>query len=370
MAFGANGGAEETRKMKWVLGTGLVALSFGIGSFNTWGAWVRSQHFSWTTVVVGAEVMMFVALGLGVVAQTPVRKAACFIITAALAWFCVQNGKFAVKEMFAEIYQTEAGERLDPQTLIRQAEILEGQIPNLEQAAQNAETTRGDELNRVRRAIAVLETERELMLVEVGDPTQFNRQVLRAQQSLQARGEYAGNLDGIYGELTRQGMLSRGSDVSRELTILKRQEAALNPSAAIGAEEVNINDIGTVGVALTAGQKAEAGAAKLRENAAEIIALNRWGERALWVVEIARSFSVWAFLMTVTAASTKRTEETEEDDKPEKPEAANDAQSKPKMTQAELNAQKGGEANAHKRKTAKAQKIIIPGRLEIDGEAA
>ena len=114
MAVLGNGGASETRIMKWILGVGLVLLSIGIGSFNTWGAWVRSEHPSWTLVVVGAEVMMFVALGLGVMAATISRKGACFIITAALAWFCVQNGKFAVREMFSEIYETESGERLEP----------------------------------------------------------------------------------------------------------------------------------------------------------------------------------------------------------------------------------------------------------------
>ena len=304
MAFGGNGGVTETRTMKWILGAGLVLLSIGIGSFNTWGAWVRSQHISWTLVVVGAEVMMFVALGLGVIATTWVRKGACFIITAALAWFCVQNGKFAVKEMFAEIYESEAGERLDPETLERQAVILNSRAPSLEAAAAKAEDNRSEELSRVRRAIAELETERGLMLVQITDPSQFNQQVLRAQQSLQARGEYGGDLDGIYGELTKQAMLSRGADISTELKVLKAEESALNPSVSLSGEEVNLQDIGALGVVLTPAQKARAGAAKLREQAKEIRAINAWGERALWVVEIARSFSVWAFLMTVTASST------------------------------------------------------------------
>ena len=315
--------------MKWVLGIGLVVLSVGIGSFNTWGAWVRSEHFSWTMVVVGAEVMMFVALGLGVIASTRIRKAGCFIITAALAWFCVQNGKFAVKEMFAEIYETPAGERIDPETLEAQAKILRDQAPTLTAAAEKAEDRRGDELARVRREIAELETERSLMLVEVSDPTQFNQQVLRAQQSLQARGEYGGNLDGVYGPLTRQAMLSRGADISTELSILKTEERALNPTAAIGADEVDINDIGTVAVALTPAQRALAGAAKLEEQAKEIRSLNAWGERALWVVEIARSFSVWAFLMTVTAKTVKTTVKEEEEPELPEPEAEPENDNKP-----------------------------------------
>lgn len=372
MALAGNGGAEETRTMKWVLGVGLVLLSIGIGTFNAWGAWVRSEHPSWVSIVVGAEVMMFVALGLGVIATTKIRKAACFIITAGLAWFCVQNGKFAVKEMFAEIYETSAGERLDPDTLEAQAKILKDQAPTLVAAAEKAEAKRGDELTRVRREIAELETERDLMLVEISDPTAFNQQVLRAQQSLQARGDYGGNLDGIYGVLTRQAMLSRGAGISTELATLKNEERALNPTAAIGADEVNIEDIGAVAVALTPAQRALAGAAKLEENAKEIRSLNAWGERALWVVEIARSFSVWAFLMTVTARTVQTPVSVKEEDAPEeqpvdpkndnKPEADPDAP----MTREEI-IEKSIDARREYREADDATVIEVGPILSTDG---
>ena len=210
-------------------------------------------------------------------------------------------------------------------------------MPQLEKAATAAELRRGDELARVRRSIAELDTERKLMLVEVLDPSSFNQQVLRAQQSLQAKGEYGGNLDGIYGELTRQAMLSRGADISTEMKILKAEESALSPVATIGSDEVSVSDIGAALVTLTPAQKAKAGAAKLREQAKEMRALNIWGERALWVVEIARSFSVWAFLMTVTAGGGMRVKRTQagadEPEQPPKPDPEIEAKPEPEDIQ-------------------------------------
>ena len=311
MALTTNAGAKETRRMKWVFGVGLVLLSLGIGTFNVWGGWEVSGHLSWTTIVAGAEVMMFMALALVVIAPTRQRQIVGIVITLALAWFCVQNGKFAVKEMFADLFKDEQGQYFDPDTLRAQAEVLRGQIPAQEAAATNAETRRDDELSLVRRSIAELETERGLMLVEVSDPTQFNQQVLRAQQSLQARGEYGGLLDGVYGPWTRQAMLSRGADISTELTTLKNQERALNPTATLGTEEVSLEDISAVGVVLTQAQKTESAAAQLDEKANTIEERLLWAEGALWIIEAARAFSFWAFLMSVTASSVKVKEEDE-----------------------------------------------------------
>jgi hypothetical protein len=311
--------------MKWVFGVGLVLLSLGIGTFNVWGGWEVSGNISWTTIVAGAEVMMFMALALVVIAPTRQRQAVGIVITLALAWFCVQNGKFAVKEMFSDLFKDEQGQYFDPDTLRAQAEVLRGQIPAQEAAASNAETRRDGELSRVRREIAELETERGLMLVEVSDPTQFNQQVLRAQQSLQARGEYGGLLDGVYGPLTRQAMLSRGADISTELTTLKNQERALNPTAALGSEEVSLEDISAVGVVLTQAQKTESAAAQLEEKANTIEERLLWAEGALWIIEAARAFSFWAFLMSVTASSVR----TKEEDEPETEKEASEAPEAP-----------------------------------------
>lgn len=325
MALTTNAGSKETRRMKWVFGVGLVLLSLGIGTFNVWGGWEVSGNISWTTIVAGAEVMMFMALALVVIAPTRQRQAVGIVITLALAWFCVQNGKFAVKEMFSDLFKDEQGQYFDPDTLRAQAEVLRGQIPAQEAAASNAETRRDGELSRVRREIAELETERGLMLVEVSDPTQFNQQVLRAQQSLQARGEYGGLLDGVYGPLTRQAMLSRGADISTELTTLKNQERALNPTAALGSEEVSLEDISAVGVVLTQAQKTESAAAQLEEKANTIEERLLWAEGALWIIEAARAFSFWAFLMSVTASSVR----TKEEDEPETEKEASEAPEAP-----------------------------------------
>lgn len=359
MAFMSGENEAETKYMKYGLLLFLVILSLAIGLFNTWGAWVRTDgnHF-WTGMVIGAEGMMLFMFGLAVLAATPLRIIAGFVLWFGLAWFCVQNGKFAVQEMFSEVYVE------DPQTLRQQADILQAQIPAMEAAALKAENSRGDELSRVRRQIAELEEEQELMLVEVADPTAYNRQVQRAQQSLQAKGEYAGQLDGIYGPLTRQAMLSRGSDIGREVGILRRQESALNPAAAIGTEEININEISAVGVALTPAQKAAAAAAKLDEQADEIDALNKWGGNALWIVEAVRSLTLWALIMTMTAMKltpsviaqgirnglsfivnlghTKARAEPEEPPEPEK-----------EMTDAQRRAQTAGRASATEKQRGK-----------------
>jgi hypothetical protein len=317
MALAGNGGAEEVRQYKRGFAGGLIVLSAGIGMFNTTGAWVVSgQNPYWTAIVAGAEVMMLFALSLAVLRYGSLwwRFIASFIITFALAWFCVQNGKFAVRIMFADVFQTEDGVNRDPDTLRAQAGILRDSIPNIQERMRVAEIARQTELQLVRDDIAKLEVERDLMLVEVTDVTSYNRDVQRAQQSLQAKGEYTGSLDGIYGPLTRDAMISRGNAITGELAVLAAREKNLDPVAAVAEESVSLEDISSVNVRLTPDQIAEAGAEKLEEDADTMEGLERWAEQALWTVEAARAFSVWAFLMSLTAKTAPAGASREEDE--------------------------------------------------------
>lgn len=342
MALGNGNSDGEVRQYKRGFAIGLIVLSFGIGMFNTTGAWVVSggNHF-WTAIVAGAEMMMLFALSLAVLRYGTLwwRFIASFIITFALAWFCVQNGKFAVRIMFADIFQTEDGVNRDPDTLRAQAKILRESIPNIQERMLTAETARQTELALVRDDIAKLEVERDLMLVEVSDVTRYNRDVQRAQQSLQAKGEYTGQLDGIYGPLTREAMISRGNTITNELAVLSAREKGLDPVAAVAEESVSLEDISSVNVRLTPDQIAEAGAEKLEEDAKTMEGLEAWAEQALWTVEAARAFSVWAFLMSLTAgvSTTKTTEgdEPEEDEGDDEPVQA-DPEDEPETDEPEI----------------------------------
>ncbi len=317
MALGGNGGAGEVRQYKRGFAVGLIILSAGIGLFNTTGAWAVSDgNPYWTGIVAGAEIMMLFALSLAVMRYGSLwwRFIASFIITFALAWFCVQNGKFAVKIMFSEVFQTEDGVNRDPDTLRAQAGILRESIPNIKDRMEKAEAARKTELALVREDIATLEVERELMLVEVSDVNSYNRDVQRAQQSLQAKGEYTGLLDGIYGPLTRDAMISRGNAITKDLAVLATREKNLDPVAAVAEESISLEDISSVSVRLTPDQIAEAGAEKLEEDAATMESLERWAEQALWTVEAARAFSVWAFLMSLTAKTAPESGSAREED--------------------------------------------------------
>ena len=327
MALVGDGGADEVRQFKRGFAIGLIVLSFGIGMFTTTGAWVVSGgNPYWTAIVAGAEVMMLFALSLAVLRYGSLwlRFLAAFIITGALAWFCVQNGKFAVRIMFADVFQTEDGVNRDPDTLRAQAKILRDSIPNIQQRMRVAEEARKAELQLVRNDIAKLQVERDLMLVEVSDVSSYNRDVQRAQQSLQAKGEYTGELDGIYGPLTRDAMISRGNAISNELSVLSAREKNLDPVAAVAEESVSLEDISSVNVRLTPDQIAEAGAEKLDEDADTMQALESWAGRALWTVEAARAFSVWAFLMSLSVGVSKGSSSEDDEEDPEEAEDPED----------------------------------------------
>lgn len=379
MALVGNGGADEVRQYKRGFAGGLILLSFGIGMFNTTGAWVVSGgNYFWTSIVGGAEVMMLFALSLAVMRYGSLwwRYVAAFIITFALAWFCVQNGKFAVRIMFADVFQTEDGVNRDPDTLRAQAKILRDSIPSIRARMDAAEDSRKAELNLVRDDMARLEVERDLMLVEVSDVTRYNRDVQRAQQSLQAKGEYTGELDGIYGPLTREAMISRGNAITNELAVLAAREKALDPVAAVAEESVSLEDISSVNVRLTPDQIAEAGAEKLEEDAATMEGLERWAEQALWTVEAARAFSVWAFLMSLTAkaapaSGSARDDEIDGDDETN-PEAEPENDNKPEeddpdrpMTREEAGG-KGAEAKEEYGNADEANAIEIGPTLTTD----
>jgi hypothetical protein len=289
MALVGNTDAERLL-MKRIAAGGILLLTGGLLLLNTTGAFDASGgNLFYTAAVAGAEILVAVAFGFTVLAQTWVRRIVCGIIFVGLMWACIENGKLAIQRSFSEVF-VDTAEALRAKALVAEAEASE-----IDGRKVDVRSTAGEDLSRVRDEIATLNLELDLM-------TSTTR-IAEAQTRLAALGLYTGRIDGIRADLTETAMRARGETIRRRLDVLKEREA----SAGVITGTIETGDP-------AAAKRIEA--IRLRTQADEVDYRTVWMHIILIAFEAARSFGVWAFLMVSTVRKRSDIEEHLSDDLP------------------------------------------------------
>lgn len=322
----------------------IVIVTFGLMIMNVTGALASSQGSSGLQLIIrgafalvlsGLELLAAVALVRVMLAPFWWRKVAGTIIFLGLAWVCIQNGKRAAHLIFPEFSESAV--------LLEAKADLAGRAATEQQTARNAAIAATPiELANVRTQIAQLQGEQQLMA------SQSPEKIAEAQAMLIAQGKYFADVDGVRGEETERAMRSRGEEIRQALDLLSAREARLVEGVTVpvvtqGADPLQLGP---------AEQQAVLADRARRSKRAAV-----WIEVMLWVIELARSFGLWALVTTVAAESAKPVAATATAT-PE-PEPDNDAEAPPAMTPEQLRGQLGGDANALKQKTGK---VKIPVR--------
>jgi hypothetical protein len=265
---------REKRIMKLWAGAGIGVITVGLLALNTSGAWGASGNNLWYTMAVaGAEILVAVAFGFTVLAQTWLRRIVCAIIFAVLLWACIENGKLAIQRSFSEIF-------IDTSEALRaKAEVAETEAAELDGMKVDVRANAGEDLSRVRNEIAELNLELELMTSQT--------RIAEAQTRLAAMGLYTGRIDGIRADLTEHAMRARGEGIRRRLAVLEEREASAGVITGV-----------VTGQDPAAAKRLEA--IRLRTQADEVDYRTFWMHLILIALEGARSFGVWAFLMVST----------------------------------------------------------------------
>jgi hypothetical protein len=288
MALVGNTDAERLL-MKRIAASGILLLTGGLLLLNTTGAYDASGgNLFYTAAVAGAEILVAVAFGFTVLAQTWVRRIVCGVIFVGLMWACIENGKLAIQRSFSEVF-VDSAEALRAKALVAEAEASE-----IDGRKVDVRSTAGEDLSRVRDEIATLNLELDLM-------TSTTR-IAEAQTRLAALGLYTGRIDGIRADLTETAMRARGETIRRRLDVLKEREA----SAGVIT--------GTIDADPAAAKRIEA--IRLRTQADEVDYRTVWMHIILIAFEAARSFGVWAFLMVSTVRKQDDIEEHLSDELP------------------------------------------------------
>lgn len=245
---------SEIGWMRLIAGIAIVIMTLALALLNVTGAWIASQNAFYTGVILGVEFLAATCLVLVIAAPTMARKIVGAVIMTGLIWVCVENGKMAVKESFASVFPESA------EALLKKADLARA---DAEAMKTEAPTNR----DAVAEEIAALKVEQELMASPV--------RVKEAQQSLQSRGLYTGNLDGIYGGLTKEAMLSRGDVIRRRLEVLQQKAE----SGATPASDQTLKAI------------------EYEAKAKEVEDRTLWMHLLLYVIEGARTAGLWAFVI-------------------------------------------------------------------------
>lgn len=269
---------DERRLLKWIFGIGIVLITFFLAITNGTGAWVETKSWAFTGLAVGAEIALIAAFSLIILGETRWRQAVGALVFVGLAWFCVENGKAAVKHWMADVFVG------SPAELQAQADLMTAEAAKLDALPEDtkveAAATRADG----REELAALRVELDLMASAT--------RIREAQTRLKALGLYTGPIDGIRADLTEGAMLARGEAVSNRMAIL---QAKLDEGGA---------QVGAL-AALAPAQTARLEAIRLTTQAKEVRDRGRWAQILLLVAEAARSFGVWAFLMAGTRESAR-----------------------------------------------------------------
>lgn len=281
---------REKRIMKYWAGAGIGVITLGLLGLNTTGAYGASGgNWLYTMSVAGAEILVAVAFGFTVLAQTWLRRIVCGVIFAVLLWACIENGKLAIQRSFSDVF-VDTSEALRAKAAVAEAEAVE-----LDGMKLDVRANAGEDLSRVRNEIAELNLELELMTSET--------RIAEAQTRLAALGLYTGRIDGIRADLTETAMRARGESIRRRLAVLEEREASA----------------GTITGVASAADPAAAKrieAIRLRTQADEVDYRTFWMHLILIALEGARSFGVWAFLMVSTVRKPDDLEVRESDDLP------------------------------------------------------
>ncbi len=88
---------DERRLLKLVFGVGIALITLFLSITNAVGAWVATKSWAFTGLAVGAEIALVAAFSLIILGETRWRQAVGALVFVGLAWFCVENGKAAVK---------------------------------------------------------------------------------------------------------------------------------------------------------------------------------------------------------------------------------------------------------------------------------
>lgn len=350
MAIGGNGTRRERLILKWIAGFGVIVITIGLTLLNTTGAWKASgQNLWYTTAVGGAEILVAVVFGLAVIATTQLRKWVGIAIFGVLVWACIENGKFAIKQSFSEIFVDDA------ESLRQKAELAELRAADVAGGAVQREADERQDRQAVRDEIAALKAERIVM------QAQTPQGIMEAQTMLKAGGKYFGPIDGIRADLTEAAMLARGEEIGQRLAVLQQRiEQPLSGASA------DIEDDPATNLKIQA--------IRFRAQADEVEYREVWMHIILIAFEGARSFGVWAFLMTSTSKNSPALYAKEEDE-PEMPEseASEDDRGEPEpdpdkpMTREEVG-KKGADAKQAYKDAEDALVIEIGPTLTIDAQ--
>lgn len=341
LALGFKDVHEERRALKWIFGTGIFFITLFLAITNATGAWVATKSWAFTGLAIGAEIALVAAFSLIVLGETKWRQGVGIVVFCGLAWFCVENGKAAVKHWMADVF-------IDaPEALRSRADLADAEAAKLDSLPTDTKTEATEQRRLDREELAALNVELDLMT---------SSRIAEAQTRLAALGLYEGRIDGIRAELTEAAMRARGEEIRRRIAVL---QSKLDTGSAQDSAVM----------ALAPAQTKREEAITLRTQADEAGFREWWAQILLLVAEAARSFGVWAFLMAGTRQSARygRRKEDRGEDAPEPvPEPDIDASidealaeptpepPKPKKP----NAQKGGESAAFNHETGKVDDSI------------
>ena len=236
--------------------------------------------------------MLVAAFSLIILAETRWRQAVGAVVFAGLAWFCVENGKAAIRHWMDDVF-------IDaPDALRSRAALADAEAAKLDTLPSDTKTENTEQRRIDREELAALRVEYQQMLAQ--DP----QGIMAAQTALKARGDYLGAIDGIRADLTEAAMEKRGAEITARINVL---QAKLDEGSAQNAAVT----------ALAPAQAKREEAITLRTQADEAGFREVWAQILLLVAEAARSFGVWAFLMAGTRESARygrRKDDRVEDD--------------------------------------------------------
>lgn len=291
LALGFKDVHEERRALKWIFGTGIFFITLFLAITNATGAWVATKSWAFTGLAIGAEIALVAAFSLIVLGETKWRQGVGIVVFCGLAWFCVENGKAAVKHWMADVF-------IDaPAALRSRADLADAEAKKLDSLPTDTKTEATEQRRLDREELAALRVEQKQM------QAQDEQGIIVAQTALKAQGKYKGVIDGIRADLTEAAMVQRGAEIEDRIKVL---QAKLDEG---GAQDAAVS-------ALAPAQTKREEAITLRTQADEAGFREWWAQILLLVAEAARSFGVWAFLMAGTRESARygrRKEDREED---------------------------------------------------------
>ena len=271
---------EERRALKWIFGIGVAILTVCLAFTNMTGAWVETGAVWFTGLALGAEIMLVAAFSLIILAETRWRQIFGALVFVGLAWFCIENGKAAVKHWMSDVFID------SPEALRSRADLADAEAGKLDTLPTDTKTEASEQRRIDREELAALRVEYQQMLAQ--DP----QGIIAAQTALKARGDYPGAIDGIRADLTEAAMQKRGAEITARIAVL---QAKLDEGSAQNAAVT----------ALAPAQAKREEAITLRTQAEEAGYREVWAQILLLVAEAARSFGVWAFLMAGTRESAR-----------------------------------------------------------------